>query len=140
MLYLLGGANAILENEFLHRELQWIVCLFHGEEKVFETLFKSLDGPTNSPTYNGPIGKLIRDGLDLKPIVDYVPVKTHEGYSVPAHLVMSFNNDTKLLFDLFLAIQNASKDFSEGLAKRKLAKCHQVCAKILISYVTVRDL
>ena len=113
----------------MHRELQWLVCLFHGEEKVFETFFKSLDGPTNSPTYNGPIGKLIRDGLELKPVIEYVPVKTHEGYEVPAHLVMSFNNDTKLLFDLFLAIQNESTDFPEALAKRKLAKCHQVCAK-----------
>ena len=107
----------------LKRAIQYIVCVFHGVEKTFQTYFLHLENtPSTAPFYSGPFGKQIKDGVTLKPIVNYKAIPgLVETY--PEDFIHSMNNDLQLLYELCLAIQTGV--FPEKLMKKLLAKCHK---------------
>ena len=126
LLTISGGANFYLEDFFLKRELQWLVCLLHNIEKVYQKYFLHLEGiKTVSEKYNGPIGKVITNGVKLETIVDYQPIEGDVVYCDP-DLVKSFNNDTILIYKLYVALHKPSDQFPPELALLQPGQCHQV--------------
>ena len=107
----------------LKRPLLYIVCVFHGVEKTWQTYFLHLENtPSTAPFYSGPHGRLLKDGVVLQPIVNYdaIPGLVEE---YPEDFISSMNNDLILLYELCAAIQSGI--FPEHLMKKKLAKCHK---------------
>ena len=125
------GASGRLERK-LGRELTLIFCLLHALEKIFQKYFLHLEGlPTKSPSYDGPIGQLLKDGLDLQAIVDFQPPPILDGLlewakSLPEDFIKSMNNDTQYLYQLFIAIMEGPEAFSKALADRIPGHVHQV--------------
>ena len=107
----------------LKRNLVLIVCLFHAVEKVMQHLFLHWEGKkTKSPKYDGPVGRNFMNGLELKDIVNFMPVFGNvQNYA--EDFVNSMNHDLQLLYRLCLAIQ--SGHFPGNLANLKPGKCHQ---------------
>ena len=85
--------------------------------------------PTKSPSYDGPVGQVLKDGLELLPIVDFEAVCNGQLDLVkefPEDFIKSMNNDTKLLYLLYIAIMEGPSGFKNGLADRKPGHVHQV--------------
>ena len=76
----------------------------------------------NSPTYDGHLGKQFRDGLVLKPVVNFnaidgkIPV-------LPDHVVNSLNNDSKYFYLICHAVQSGNCD--QELADHLIGHVHQ---------------
>ena len=124
------GATGRIERK-LKRPLTHIYCLFHANEKIFQKYFLHHEGLTKSPSYDGPIGSQLKDGLVLEPIVDFEPVPGFEGMlqwakTFPKDMIASFNNDTLLLYQLFIAIMEGPAAFSKFLAEKRPGHIHQV--------------
>ena len=89
-----------------------------------QTYFILADGDTNSPTYNGIIGSLIKDGLDLQPPIKFKKVRGKvQDYSDDPGFMGSLNSDMELLYKYCLALQ-AGK-MPEGLENRIPGKIHK---------------
>ena len=117
-----GGANRYVEVK-LERPLLYVVCVFHGVEKTFQSYFLHLENVASTgPFYNGPHGKLLKDGVALEPIVQFEKVPGLVG-EYPEDFINSMNNDLILFYELCIAIQTGV--FSESLMRKKLAKCHK---------------
>ena len=57
----LNGAWAIMEKR-LKRQLQWLICLLHGNELPLQHFMTNFDGPsTGLKTLSGPLGKRLGD-------------------------------------------------------------------------------
>ena len=117
-----GGANRYVEED-LGRPLLYNPCVFHATEKALQRYFNFVEkAPSQAPFYNGPIGKLIKDGVKLEPVVMFAPVAgLVQDYE--KDFVSSMNNDLQLLYELCIAIQSGV--FPEGLMKKLLAKVHK---------------
>ena len=82
------------------------------------------DVKSNSTTYEGEIGSLIKDGLELKPPIKFKKVRGKvEDFSNDKDFLASLNNDTKLLLEYCLALQSGK--LSEELAKRIPGHIHK---------------
>ena len=74
-----GAIRRVEEN--LGRSLLWIICILHTNERPFLQYFKYCDASgkkkakTKSPSYDGKIGKLFKNKLDLKPIVKFKAIQ-----------------------------------------------------------------
>ena len=95
--------------KYLGRPLTWSICLLHQNELFFKEYFRYCDyegkkkEKNKSPKFNGHIGKLFRDGLDLKPIVDFDQIDGKvENYD--AAFIKSLNNDSKYFYEICQAI------------------------------------
>ena len=113
------------------RILTHIYCLLHANEKIWQKYFLHHEGLTKSPSYDGPIGSQLKNGLKLEPIVNYEPVPGFEGMlgwakNFPKDFIDSFNNDTAYLYQLYLAIMEGPSAFSKSLAERSPGDIHQV--------------
>ena len=117
------GANHRLQRK-LKRNLVLIGCLLHAVEKVWQRYFLKLEGlKTTCPKYTGPVGRNFSDGLTLRPIVENLMAIPGNVKKYAKDFIDSMNTDTKLLYELCLAIQEGK--FSDSLANRKPGKCHQ---------------
>ena len=102
--------------------------MIHAVEKVMSHYFILMDlGRTTSPGYDGPLGKLFKDGIKTEPIVNFEPM-SGDPIIIPSHILNSpdFNNDTRLLYEYYIASHNNPGDFPENLAKKQPGCCHQV--------------
>ena len=75
-------------------------------------------------TYDGEIGSLLKDGIELAPPVKFkkVPGKV-EDFLDDKEFLASLNSDTRLLLELCLAVQTGK--ISEELAKRIIGHIHK---------------
>ena len=115
-----NGIISLLEKE-MGRPLQWIVCLFHGNELPFRHLCRFLSGKTTGPArYAGDIGDKIGNCEEL-PLVNFKPI---QGYLPEILMVLKdLSTDQKYLLEICQAI--SSGICSPDLAKRNPGKlCH----------------
>ena len=127
-LFPLGGAIRLVE-EHLGLPLSWDICVLHTNELPFKKLFKLCDNSgkdvdTKSPSYDEHIGRQIKYGLDLKPIINFNAIagKVHV---FTDDFIKTFNNDTKYLYNICQAIQNGYRNFPEDLVYKLIGHCHQ---------------
>ena len=118
-----------MAEEKIGRPVLWSVCLLHTNELPFKKYFKYCDAKgkhvsTTSPNYEGHIGKLFKDGLDLEPLVNFkrVPGKLE---ILPTDFIKSINGDTKYLYEIVHAIQNGRRAFPQRLANKIIGHAHQ---------------
>ena len=89
-----------------------------------QSYFVLNDGDTNSPTYNGIIGSLIKDGLDLQPPIKFKKVRGRvKDYTDDPGFLASLNSDMELLYKYCLALQSGK--LPDGLANRIPGKIHK---------------
>ena len=118
-----------MEVVYLLRAVLWAICLLHTNELPFKKYFKYCDNygkdvKTTSPTYEGHIGKNFKNGLDLKPIVNFKKI-TGKVDVFTADFIKSFNNDTRYLYNICHAIQNGHQNFPANLVNKLIGHCHQ---------------
>ena len=89
-----------------------------------QSYFVLNDGDTNSPTYNGIIGSLIKDGLDLQQPIKFKKVRGKvKDYTDDPGFLASLNSDMELLYKYCLALQSGK--LPDGLEKRIPGKIHK---------------
>ena len=89
-----------------------------------QSYFVLNDGDTNSPTYNGIIGSLIKDGLDLQQLIKFKKVRGRvKDYTDDPGFLASLNSDMELLYKYCLALQSGK--LPDGLEKRIPGKIHK---------------
>ena len=89
-----------------------------------QSYFVLNDGDTNSPTYNGIIGSLIKDGLDLQQPIKFKKVRGKvKDYTDDPGFLASLNSDMELLYKYCLALQSGK--LPDGLANRIPGKIHK---------------
>ena len=89
-----------------------------------QSYFVLNDGDTNSPTYNGIIGSLIKDGLDLQQLIKFKKVRGRvKDYTDDPGFLASLNSDMELLYKYCLALQSGK--LPDGLANRIPGKIHK---------------
>ena len=122
------GGNIRLVEKYLGRPLTWSICLLHQNELFFKEYFRYCDyegkkkEKNKSPKFNGHIGKLFRDGLDLKPIVDFDQIDGKvENYD--AAFIKSLNNDSKYFYEICQAI--ITGNFPDELVYKIVGHVHQ---------------
>ena len=126
--FFLGGAIRLVE-EKLKRPILWDICVLHTNELPFKKYFKHCDASgqdvaTTSPSYDGHIGSQFKNGLDLKPIVNFKKI-TGKVQRFTEDFIKTFNNDTKYLYNICHAIQNGYRNFPQSLVFNLVGHCHQ---------------
>ena len=81
---------------------------------------------STSPDYNGPIGRNFKDGLELKDIVDFKPIRgIFPVKEYLKHFIDSLNKDWRLLYEYYMAVVKGPKSFSKALAARIPGHVHK---------------
>lgn len=98
-----NGIITLLEKE-ARKPLQWIICLFHGNELPLRHLYKFLDGKTTGPeTYSGDIGKAL-ENCEKQTVIDFQRI---EG-NLPDKLrvLKDLSTDQKYLLEICVAVSS----------------------------------
>ncbi len=102
-----GWRNGILYNLqcMLGHECQIAVCMLHGNELPFRTLFYHYDGTTSGPSsFTGNIGLLVKEELSTKGIVNFQRIPFEEFPVLDNDVVSDLSWDQKLLYRYCQAI------------------------------------
>lgn len=98
-----NGVITLLEKE-ARKPLQWLICLFHGNELPLRHLHKFLDGKTAGPkSYSGNIGKAL-ENCEKQTVIDFQRI---EG-NLPDQLraLSDLSSDQKYLLEICLAVSS----------------------------------
>lgn len=102
-----GYKNGVIRQleSYLHRPLQWLICMLHCNELPLRQLFSVVDGKTTGPKSNeGPISKALLFDPQDKPIINFAPIP---GYvvTVPEPVAKDFSSDQLYLLRICLLVQ-----------------------------------
>lgn len=111
-----NGVISLLEEE-IGRPLQWLICLFHGNELPLQHLFCKLDGKTKGPLmFKGEIGQQLENSTNL-PVVTFLPIENNLPLLEDK---MDLSTDQKYLLDMCIVV--SSGNYSLDLSLRNPGK------------------
>lgn len=87
------------------RPLQWLICLFHGNELPLRHLFCHLDGKTKGPNeFKGEIGQQLENCANL-PVVTFLPIENNLPLLENKN---DLSTDQKYLLDMCIAVSSGN--------------------------------
>jgi hypothetical protein len=133
-----NGVISLMEKE-IGRPLQWLICLFHGNELPLRHLFCHLDGKTKGPNeFKGEIGQQLENCANL-PVVTFLPI---ENNLPPLGDKNDLSTDQKYLLDMCIAVSsgNVSQDLSlRNPGKLAHSRWLTLASRVLRLYVATEN-
>lgn len=99
-----NGVISLIEKK-IGRPLQWLICLFHGNELPLRHLFCYLDGKTKGPNeFKGEIGQQLESCTNL-PVVTFLPIENNLPVLEDKN---DLSTDQKYLLDMCITVSNGN--------------------------------